>query len=152
MPRPAQARRLRLHNLNTGERFSGPYWVAGAYLDDAVADINHVLRDHHRDEAAAMDRDLIDLAWRLSGDAGADGTLRVTSAYRSLETNEMLIRRGYRAARNSYHLKGKALDIAVARSRLGELRDRAQAMLAGGVGYYPGMGIVHVDTGPVRTW
>ena len=55
-------------------------------------------------------------------------------------------------AKNSYHMYGKAIDIYVPGCRLSRLRRQALRLRAGGVGYYPKTGFVHLDVGPVRQW
>jgi len=42
---------------------------------------------------------------------------KITSGYRTKEYNEDLIKRGYKASRNSSHLKGLAADISVKDSK-----------------------------------
>jgi uncharacterized protein YcbK (DUF882 family) len=55
-------------------------------------------------------------------------------------------------ARNSYHLRGQAVDLFFPDRSTRNLRQAALRLGRGGVGYYPGSGFVHVDTGPVRAW
>ena len=68
--RRANARSLRLYNTHTGERLRIVYWEPkghqpGGYLEDALADINYLLRDRtgavHR-----IDPSLLDLLHELS--------------------------------------------------------------------------------------
>ena len=49
-------------------------------------------------------------------------------------------------------MTGRAIDIRLPGVRPSELYQAALTMKAGGVGYYPRSGFVHLDTGPVRTW
>jgi uncharacterized protein YcbK (DUF882 family) len=49
-------------------------------------------------------------------------------------------------------MEGKAIDIRHPEVHLGGLRRSAIEMCAGGVGYYPASGFVHVDVGRVRRW
>ena len=55
-------------------------------------------------------------------------------------------------AKNSLHMAGKAVDIRLPGVSLADLRDAAMNCRSGGVGFYPGEGFVHVDTGSVRHW
>ena len=55
-------------------------------------------------------------------------------------------------ASHSLHIQGMAIDIRLADRDLRNLHDTAKAMRAGGVGYYPSLDFVHVDTGRVRYW
>jgi uncharacterized protein YcbK (DUF882 family) len=49
-------------------------------------------------------------------------------------------------------MEGMAIDIRLADCDLKNLHDTAKAMRVGGVGYYPSLDFVHVDTGRVRYW
>jgi uncharacterized protein YcbK (DUF882 family) len=55
-------------------------------------------------------------------------------------------------ATRSLHMDGKAIDIRLPGVPLGDLRDAALSLRAGGVGFYPRAQFVHVDTGRVRSW
>jgi uncharacterized protein YcbK (DUF882 family) len=76
----------------------------------------------------------------------------VISAYRSPETNEMLRKRSSGVAKNSYHVRGQAIDVRLADVSTDKLRDVALNLKRGGVGYYKNSDFVHVDTGPIRRW
>jgi len=64
----------------------------------------------------------------------------------------MLRRTSRRVARNSLHMQGKAVDIRFPGTSARWVRDSAISLSQGGVGFYPGSGFVHVDTGAVRRW
>lgn len=72
------------------------------------------------------------------------------SGYRSPSYNRMLSRRDRHVARNSYHMKGMAADLALKGVRMAEIRDAARDFCGGGVGTYSEF--VHLDVGPVRCW
>ena len=74
------------------------------------------------------------------------------SAYRSPETNEMLRQKGRGVAKNSYHVRGQAIDVRLADVPTDKLRDVALTLKRGGVGYYKNSDFVYVDTGPIRRW
>ena len=61
-------------------------------------------------------------------------------------------RRGNGVAKNSYHIKGMAVDLRSEGRSLEQVRNAALSLRAGGVGYYPRADFVHVDSGPVRQW
>ena len=145
-------RSLVLHNLHTDEHLEVTYWARGAYRRDALAQIDWIMRDHRTDEVVAIDRSLIDLLFRLQGKLGGNRTFEVISGYRSPATNAMLASVSDAVARKSLHMEGKAVDINIAGVRLRALRGAATALKAGGVGYYPNSGFVHVDVGRVRYW
>jgi len=45
-----------------------------------------------------------------------------------------------------------AIDLAIPRIGLDRIRRSALALAAGGVGYYPRAGFVHIDAGNFRSW
>ncbi|PIP35648.1 MAG: hypothetical protein COX20_10215 [Desulfobacterales bacterium CG23_combo_of_CG06-09_8_20_14_all_52_9] len=78
--------------------------------------------------------------------------LHIVSGYRSPETNALLREKSRRVAKNSYHVKGQALDFRVPRVQLSQLRKAALSLRAGGVGYYPRSQFLHLDIGDFRYW
>jgi uncharacterized protein YcbK (DUF882 family) len=72
------------------------------------------------------------------------------SGYRSPSYNRSLSRRDRHVARNSYHMRGMAADLALKDVRLSEIRDAARDFCGGGIGSYSDF--VHLDVGPVRCW
>ena len=146
------ARQLAFYNLHTGETLRAVYWEGGRYLADGLAEIDYALRDFRTGEVRSIDPGLLDLVHRLRRTMDAEQPVHVISGYRSPATNAMLARRSKSVAKNSYHVKGMAIDLRFPERRLSDLRAAALALAAGGVGYYPRSDFVHVDTGPVRAW
>jgi uncharacterized protein YcbK (DUF882 family) len=158
-PRELQAaarreRRLSLHGLNTGEEIKGVvYWAEGRYQPDGIRAINRILRDWRNDKVHPIDRSVLDLLWSLRQLTGARAPFEVVSGYRSPGTNTMLaVRSEGGVARQSLHTQGKAVDIKLRDVSLDRLRKAAVSLGAGGVGYYPRGGFVHLDSGEVRQW
>lgn len=152
-PTPArEARLLSFMNTHTGDTFADAYWEAGHYVPDAMAAINHVMRDHRTGEVHPIDSRLIDLLHTLKANVGAAAPFQIISGYRSPATNATLAANSNGVATRSLHTQGRAIDIRVAGVPLTRLRDSAIAMQAGGVGFYPGPDFIHVDTGRVRRW
>lgn len=146
-------RHLELFNLHTGEQLKTTYWVDGQYQAKEIQAINHILRDHRTNELFPIDRKLFDLMALLLMPYGDTHPLEIISGYRSESTNEMLRKTGSGGvAKKSYHTIGKAVDIKLAGTKLIDLYQAAVELKAGGVGYYPKEGFVHIDTGPVRHW
>jgi uncharacterized protein YcbK (DUF882 family) len=145
-------RRLEFYNLHTGESLRAVYWEGGRYLKDGLAEIDYLLRDFRADEIHAIDPDLLDLVYRLRGAMECRSPVQVISGYRTAATNAMLARHSKGVAKNSYHIKGMAIDLRLPGRRLRDVRAAALALSGGGVGYYPKPDFVHMDTGPVRTW
>lgn len=159
MPIPAWAgslgtdkRRLSFFNLHTGETLTAAYWSSGKYQKNAVRDINHLLRDFRTGDIHPIDLRLLDLLHILNRKIRTGSPYQVISGYRSPATNARLALEGRGVARRSYHMKGMAIDIALEDRKLTDLHHVALALGAGGVGFYPKPGFVHVDVGPVRTW
>lgn len=146
------ARKLAFHSLHTGEQLRATYWENGRYLTDALRAIDYNLRDFRTGEVHAIDPELLDLLYRLRLAMDYDRPISVISGYRCPATNAMLAARSNQVAKNSYHVRGMAIDIRLPGRQLAALRDGARALARGGVGYYPNSDFVHVDTGPVRAW
>ena len=145
-------RALALHNTHTDEDLGVVYCAKGRYLPGALADINHILRDHRTDEIKGIDTGLLDLMHALWRNLDARGPFHVISGYRSPKTNALLRACGRGVARNSLHLQGKAVDVRLPGCDLSVLRRAAMSLKGGGVGYYPGPDFVHIDVGRVRHW
>jgi len=146
------SRELRFENLHTDERLAVQYSAAGQYLEDALAEINRVLRDFRTGDVGAIDPALLDLLHGLQQRTGSRQAFQVISGYRSPATNATLHRRSSGVAEHSLHMQGRAIDIRLAGVRLPDLRDAALSLQLGGVGFYPASNFVHVDTGRVRAW
>jgi uncharacterized protein YcbK (DUF882 family) len=144
--------RLNLHIKRTGETFNDVFRAGPLMYDDALSEIDHMLRDWRRDEVVKIDRELIDLLSMVQEEIGFGTPITVVSGYRSAATNRMLRRRMRGVAKNSYHTRGMAVDIRLPGVSTNTLRTLGLKMKAGGVGYYPRAGFVHLDTGPVRSW
>lgn len=147
-----EARQLAFYNLHTGESLAAVYWEGGRYLSAGLAEIDYVLRDFRTGDVHPIDPGLLDLVHRLRLAMDYQRPVHVISGYRSPATNAMLARRSNGVAKNSYHVKGMAIDLRLPGRSLDEVRRAAIALAGGGVGFYPRSDFVHVDTGPVRAW
>ncbi len=54
--------------------------------------------------------------------------------------------------RSVLHMQAMAVDLYIPNRPLRQVRSAAVRLKAGGVGYYPRSGFVHVDTGNIRYW
>ena len=149
---PIPARSLSLYNPNTKESINVVYWEEGNYVSQALAEINHIMRDRLTGQTKPMDANLLDLLFAISTTLEIQRPLHIISGYRTPKTNALLRKRGKPAAKNSYHLQGKAVDIRVPGYRLSALRQVSTKLRGGGVGYYPRSRFLHVDVGPIRYW
>ena len=148
-------RRLSFFHTHTGERLKIAYCCDGIYQPEALAQLNHLLRDFRVNEEKDIDPQLFDLLFELGGTLETDQPYHIISGYRSPETNAMLRERGGShtgVAGKSLHMVGKAMDIRVPGVKLDHLRNAAASLKLGGVGFYPSSNFVHVDTGRVRYW
>jgi uncharacterized protein YcbK (DUF882 family) len=145
-------RSLDFYNVHTGESLSTVYWIKGKYIPMSLRDVNYVLRDHHSDQVKPIDPQLLDFLYTIDKIVGLRDSFHVLSAYRSPATNAMLRAYYSGVAEHSMHVEGKAVDVRFFGSDLQMVRRLALDLQWGGVGYYPGSGFVHLDTGPVRSW
>jgi uncharacterized protein YcbK (DUF882 family) len=147
-------RSISLYNIHNGESLKTVYWQDGAYIPEAMKEINYILRDRRNGEVEQMDPRLIDLLAQLYGRVNGNKPFYVISGYRSPNTNSYLrkVSAGGGVAKRSLHMQGRAIDIKLPRVSLRHLHNAAVRMKKGGVGYYPNDGFIHVDTGRVRYW
>jgi uncharacterized protein YcbK (DUF882 family) len=146
---------LHLHHLHTGETLDLTYRIGNAYLPQALAKLNHFLRDHRTMEVTEYDPKEFDLLHSVMAKLGRpNGVIEIVCGYRTPESNNFLRTRSAvtGVAEHSQHMEGHAIDIKVPGVRTLALRNAALAVDAGGVGYYPVSQFVHVDVGPVREW
>jgi len=146
------ARSLSFYHTHTAEELSVTYYSNGAYDDNALAEMNHFLRDFRTRDVTEMDPAEFDILFDIQEAAGSTGVYQIISAYRAPATNEMLRSNSSGVAKNSQHLLGKAIDVRLTDLDTVKLRDVAIALQRGGVGYYRESDFVHVDTGRVRRW
>jgi len=151
-PRSRDVRRAFLHNVHTGDMLNVVYYANGRYVPGALAEANHVLRDWRNNQQHFIHPHLFDVLHDLRAKLDTHAPFQILSGYRSPATNAMLHARSEQVASRSQHLLGKALDINVEGVDLTRLHRAALSLRAGGVGYYPQSGFVHVDVGPQREW
>jgi uncharacterized protein YcbK (DUF882 family) len=146
------SKRVVFHNLHTDERLDIEFARDGAYLPQAFAAIEVLLRDFRNGEQHAIDPKLMDTLHAVALRCGVDPIFGVISGYRSPQTNEQLRERSSGVARRSLHLEGRAIDVRLARMDCASLAAHALDLGLGGVGYYRRSDFVHLDTGAFRTW
>ena len=147
-----ESKRLHFKHLHTGETEDILFYSNGELLTDALADINHILRDHRTGDVERIDPKLIMHVHNLYEKLGSNSKLHIISGYRSPRTNAMLRGRSEGVAKKSYHMKGMALDIRLDDRHVRDISKTARAMARGGVGGYTKSNFVHIDTGPTRSW
>lgn len=145
--------RLRMFHTHTGERIDVVYRKGETYLPEAIAQLNHFLRDHRTGDVHAYDPRLFDLLTALEKQIGRPGAeIDVICGYRTPWSNAFLRQHSAGVAMHSLHMEAEAIDIRIPGISTWTLRNAALALHLGGVGYYPLSDFVHVDVGRVRQW
>ncbi len=149
----APPRTLQLSHTHTGESLALTYARGDGYVPQALAQVNHFLRDHYSGEVGIIDPQLLDLLHGVRTCLGTTLPFHVISGYRCPATNDRLRKtRGGGVAKRSLHMDGKAIDVRLPGVPLAELRDAALSLESGGVGTYMRDQFVHIDTGRTRSW
>lgn len=148
----AEAKRIFLRNLHTGEELETEFFRGADYVGDSLAAIKVLLRDFRNDEQHDIDPQLMDYLVAVARHVGVDPVFSVISGYRSPRTNAQLRERSAGVARHSMHLEGRAIDVRLAAVDCAHLAGRALELTRGAVGYYRTSDFVHLDTGAFRTW
>jgi uncharacterized protein YcbK (DUF882 family) len=147
-------RTISLHHIHTGEDLTVTFKRNGRYDDEALKQVNHVLRDWRRDEEINMDPRLLDVVWEVYREVDAKVPIQVVCGYRAPATNAMLRKRSSGVAQFSQHMLGHAMDFFIPGVPLEAQREAGLRLQRGGVGYYPSSGspFIHLDVGSVRHW
>lgn len=145
-------RTINLVNPKTGDRLNAVYWVEGRYINEVLAEIDHLMRDWRQDAVKKMAPGVIDIMSATQRMLETSEPLKIYSGYRTPKTNRMLRRRSRGVASNSYHMKAMAADIHLDGRSVRQIARAAAALGAGGVGRYSRSNFVHVDCGPLRSW
>lgn len=144
---------LRLYHTHTGERLDIVYRHGDAYVPEALAKLDHFLRDHRTGDVHHYDPRVFDVlsdAALAVGRAGAE--IHIICGYRTPKSNQYLRAHTDGVAKNSLHMQAEAIDIRLPGTSTLQFRNAALALGRGGVGYYPASDFIHVDVGRVRHW
>ncbi|AXE32473.1 hypothetical protein DK842_22680 [Chromobacterium phragmitis] len=145
-------REIVIHRQVTGERRRLLLWhPQEGWCRDGYSEACLLLRDVVANEVRQIDPGLLNMlyaiqSWYLANQVFEP--LIITSGYRNAIRNQGI----EGAAKNSMHTHGKAVDMKVRGLTTTQLWQMAAALRSGGVGYYPGKGFVHIDTGRIRYW
>jgi len=145
-------RRIRMYSGRTGESLDTVYWIEGKYVKEALAEINHFMRDWRTDQVITIDPRTVDIAAASHRLMDVNEPYMMLSGYRSPATNAMLRSRSKGVAKNSLHMKGMAADLRLKSRSVNQMYQAATACHAGGVGRYPRSNFVHMDCGQIRHW
>src|SRR5581483_5093792 len=139
-------RHLRLFHTHTRERLDIVYKHGGRYVPEALAKLDHFLRDHRTGDVHHYDPRVFDLLTDLTQSVGRpNAEIQIICGYRTPKSNEFLRTHTSGVARNSLHMQAEAIDIRLPGTRTSKFRDAALALARGGVGYYPASDFIHVD-------
>ncbi len=145
--------KLRLYNVHTGKRVDVPYRRGDRYLPEGLRALDDFLRDYRTGDEKDFDPALFDLLHDLASKVDKpDAEIQVISGYRSPKSNEFLRRTRQGVAQKSLHMQAQAIDIRIPGVQCATLQQAALSLKRGGVGFYPELDFVHVDTGRVRRW
>lgn len=152
-PAPASEGRLRLFHTHTLEHLDLVYRRGSTYLPEALATLDHFLRDHRTGDVHHYDPRVFDLLSDLTASVGrANAEIQIICGYRTPMSNEYLRTHTVGVAKTSLHMQAEAIDIRLPGVKTSLFRDAALALHRGGVGYYPASNFIHVDVGRVRRW
>ncbi|UCD35189.1 MAG: DUF882 domain-containing protein [Nitrospiraceae bacterium] len=145
-------KKLALYNAHTEEHLETVFWKNGAYQPEALAKINHLLRDVRSGEETEIHTELLDLLHALQKRLKCQEPFFIVSGYRTPLTNALLRQHKKGVAKNSLHMYGMAADLRLPGYSLRAVRETAITLQMGGVGYYPRSQFIHVDVGEPRYW
>lgn len=147
-----EQRRLSFIHLHTGETLNVVYHDGERYVTDALAEIDHLLRDFRTGEMHAIDPGLLDILYSVQTLTQPNASFEIISGYRSPATNEMLTKKSRGVAKRSLHMQGRAIDIRMTGVDTRHVYEAAMQIARGGVGFYGKSDFIHLDTGNFRHW
>lgn len=152
-PTKNRSGKLSFFNVNTNEKIKNIRYVrdSGKFDHMALEELNFFFRCTYDGTIHVIDPGLFYWLDILKTQMGhPDACYRLYSGYRSPRYNYILRKKGYGAAKNSFHLQGRAADIKLEGVSLGGLQKKAELLQFGGISKY--RSFVHIDVGSNRTW
>src|SRR6202162_3893149 len=131
--------RLRFYHTHTNERLDIIYRRGENYLPEALASLDHYLRDHRTGEIRHFDPHLFDLLYDLTASVNdSGGEIDVICGYRTPWSNDFLRTRSAQTgvALHSLHMQAEAIDIRLQGIPTAVVRNAGQRPVGGGCGYY----------------
>ncbi len=145
IPKPrwrAGYRDLTMYSVNLGERIRVfPFEPDGSLDPEAVAQIEHLMRDQHTHATHPIHPRLIKLLYKLA-DRFKARQINVISGYRESR----------KSGTESHHTDGTAVDIMLPGIKLPAVAKVARRFGHVGVGYYPTSGFIHLDVRDKRSY
>jgi len=144
--------RLSFLNVHSKEFLSVQYINRKGLFDpNACRKLYHLFRCHSTGREVPINPELFLLLDAVRHNLGArERPYHLFSGYRTPSYNRLLARRDCHVAKNSFHIRGMAADVALEGVRLTDIAQMAKRLNLGGVGKYSNF--VHLDVGPVRCW
>lgn len=148
----SEERFLWLTRRSCGEEYKEVFFSNGKYNFDSYKRFCKIMRDlRDEDQIVSIDANLLNALYKIQNTLlgfGIRKPLNINSGYRSKKTNENT----EGAAKNSFHTKGRAVDISNESIDSGLIGTLGMIMASGGVGFYPNKNFIHLDTGNKRQW
>lgn len=146
-----QSRILWLERPQSGETIKVEYARNGLLLREGYLKACMILRDVRANKVHPIDPGLLEVLSAIQSWLTLQGIhrpIKILSGYRTEKTNDSL----EGAARNSFHLKGRAVDIRIDGISSKKLSELVRLLSDGGVGIYQKSNFIHIDTGNYRNW
>ncbi len=141
-----------LTRRDSGEQFKEVFFANGKYNFEAYKKFCWLMRDiRGGSEVVSIDANLLNVAYKIQNTLlgfNIRKPININSGYRSPKTNANT----EGAAKNSFHTKGKAIDISIEGLDASLVGHLGRIMASGGVGFYPMKNFIHLDTGDKRQW
>ncbi|HRF57178.1 MAG TPA: DUF882 domain-containing protein [Campylobacterales bacterium] len=141
-----------LTRKESGEQFKEVFFANGKYNFEAYKKFCWIMRDiAGGGEVKSIDANLLNVTYKIQNtllSLDIRKPININSGYRSIRTNSNL----EGAAKNSFHIKGKAIDISIDGLDSSLVGHLGVIMAKGGVGFYPMKNFIHIDTGNRRQW
>lgn len=141
-----------LTRRDSGEQFKEIFFANGKYNFEAYKKFCWLMRDlRGDDEVVSIDANLLNVVYKIQNTLlglNIRKPININSGYRSPKTNAST----EGAAKNSFHTKGKAIDISIEGLDASLVGHLGRIMANGGVGFYPMKNFIHLDTGDKRQW
>ncbi len=141
-----------LTRKESGEQFKEVFFANGKYNFEAYKKFCWIMRDiSGGGEIKSIDANLLNVTYKIQNtllSLDIRKPININSGYRSKKTNSNL----EGAAKNSFHIKGKAIDISIDGLDASLVGHLGVIMTKGGVGFYPMKNFIHIDTGNRRQW
>lgn len=143
--------KISFYNYHTHKTLDVTYRKGEKHNEAALKEINDFFKSRSDGQMKDIDINLIEVLDIIQDHFNAD-VIELISGYRSPALNSALKKRGANVAEESMHMEGKAADIHIDEATEEAVAEFARGLKKGGVGFYPALDFVHVDTGDVREW